>query len=338
MTLRVAILCNSRLCLPAVSWLIQSGMAVAVGMPEDDQETHLLIKLQCTRSKIPFTDFRKENLAGQLQQWLQLHQPDVVLVKTFPWLIPATVLSIPPKGFINFHYAPLPAFRGPNPLFWMIRHQVREGGVSVHQMDEHFDTGPILLQQSLPISPDLTYGWLSTQLAYLGLQLCWTLLQGLAAGTLQPVPQTDQAGEWYPRPVPANMVVHWDRMSAHEIRALCLACNPWNKGAATSFNDWSFGITDVSVITDHNVYMHTHIPGTIISIDERNGLLVSCLHTQLLRVNVIYCEEGFFPGHQLASFGIRPGNRLGHYTPMPSSIPPQTHSSSTLLQSIKKVQ
>jgi methionyl-tRNA formyltransferase len=322
--IRVALLCNDRLCLPAVNWLVGSGLAVAVGMPAGQHETLLLIRQQCQGSGVPFQQFSRRSFATDLQHWLQSYQPDVVLVKTFPWLIPAELLTMPSMGFINFHFAPLPAYRGPAPLFWMIRNQVRQGGVTVHRMDQHFDTGPVLLQQSISIQADFTYGMLVSQLAFAGLHLCALLLQGLTAGGLQPMPQEHQSAGWYRRPQAADLVVNWERMSAPAIRALVLACNPWNKGAGTSCNNWVFGLTDVAVVdAHHNGDQQMHLPGTIISVDELNGLLVSCLHNQLLRIDVIYCEEGFFPGYKLSSFGIIPGLRLGHYTmPAQSFQPP----------------
>lgn len=319
MTLRIAILCNDRLCLPAVNWLIGSGLTVAAGMPAGMHETSILVKQHCKMAGVPFQYFHKEQFLPELQSWLEKFNPDIVLVKTFPWLIPAESLKKPVHGFINFHYAPLPAYRGPAPLFWMIRNQVKEAGVTVHRMDENFDTGPVLLQQSLPLLPDYTYGWLVTQLAYMGLQLCFNLLQGLATCTLQSIPQQNNAAGWYRRPNPADMQVNWEQMSASSIRSLVLACNPWNKGAATCWNNWAFGLTDVSVI-ENNGDEQTNDPGTILFIDDKNGLVVSCLHNKLLRINIIYCEEGFFPGNKLSSFGIKPGHRLGTYT-MPAHSP-----------------
>lgn len=318
--MRVAILCNDRLSLPAVNWIMESGLAVAIGMPAAAHETSLLIRSQCQHSGLPFQYFSRKSFAEDLRTWLDTYQPDVVLVKTFPWLIPPACLNIPPKGFINFHYAPLPAYRGPSPLFWMVRNQVRQGGVTVHQMDEKFDTGPVILQQPVLIHPDFTFGMLVSQLAFAGLQCCKALLQGLAASTLKQTPQPEHNAGWCHRQGPADLVIDWEKMSASSIRSLVLACNPWNKGAATSFNNWIFGLTDVSPAgTIGNGNVQSNLPGTILSVDEKNGVLISCLQNQLLRIDVIYCEEGFFPGYKLSSFGLKPGHRLGHYT-MPAHV------------------
>ena len=53
---RVAILCNDRLCLPAVSWLTVSGLTVAAGMPAATHETSLLIRQLCQQNGVPFQE------------------------------------------------------------------------------------------------------------------------------------------------------------------------------------------------------------------------------------------------------------------------------------------
>src|SRR5689334_12645626 len=146
--MRVSILCNDRVALPALDYLISRGLVMSVGMPDRPSETQTIIGNKCRQSNVPFQLFSKKNFTETILTWLHRYQPDVVLVKTFPYLVPAHVLSIPKYGFINFHYAPLPFWRGANPLFWMLRNGEREGGVTVHEMTASYDTGAVLLEQS----------------------------------------------------------------------------------------------------------------------------------------------------------------------------------------------
>ncbi len=308
--MRIAILCNDRLALPALSQLVQSGLVAAVGITDRVSEVQLLVKQLCMQRKIPVQQFAKKNFNSDVYAWLMQHQPDVVLVKTFPWLIPSECLSFPKHGFINFHYAPLPEWRGSNPLFWMIRNRSAIAGVSVHRMTEKFDQGEILLSQQFSLSPETTFGMLSTQLAYAGVELTGKLLQGLTTNTLKYSPQDHDKAKWYDRPKPADLFIDWNTMSMVEIRALVKACNPWNKGAGTVSNGWTFGITDVS-LSAVNVPEKT-LPGTILELDEVKGLVISCKDNKALRVDVFYCEEGFYAGSRLALFGLRKGQRLGN--------------------------
>ncbi|MDF2191833.1 formyltransferase family protein [Paraflavitalea sp. CAU 1676] len=304
---RIAILCNDRLALPALAALLQAGRVAAVGMADGQQDIRPLVERMSKEAAVSCTFFSRTGFQQQLFTWLHQHHPDVVLVKTFPWKIPAAALGLPRFGFINFHYAPLPAWRGANPLFWMIRNRVAMGGITVHQMDAAFDNGPVILQVPVPIQPQVTYGILNTQLAYAGLQVAQHLLQLLDAGSIHATPQDESQACWHRKPEPADLVIDWNTMKAVEVMALVKACNPWNKGAATSWNGWTFGITEASVHTGSP----GPAPGTVTALDAAHGLLIACADGQLIRAEVVYCEEGFFTGAQLALFGLKKHERLG---------------------------
>jgi methionyl-tRNA formyltransferase len=307
--MKIAILCNDRLGLPAMQHLLQQQLVVALGTSDRVTEITLLLEKHCASVSVPFQVFTKNNLENALSLWLERHQPDVVLVKTFPWKIPAAVLSIPRYGFINFHYAPLPSFRGSNPLFWMIRNRETTAGVTIHQMDEHLDTGDILLTQEVPIYPEASFGMLIGQLAYAGLELTTTLLQSLANETLSPKKQDSSQSKWYSQPKAEDLLIDWKTMTSAEVRALVKACNPWQKGARTMTKGWTFGITDVS-LSFVKVLPETN-PGTVIALDASSGLTIACADEKAIKIEVIYAEEGFFPGYKMALFGLRKGEKLG---------------------------
>ncbi len=233
----------------------------------------------------------------------------LVLVKTFPWKISSIALKIPKYGFINFHYAPLPEFRGTNPLFWMIKDRVSEGGVTVHKMDENFDSGDILMIKKVPIYPDASFGMLIGQLAFVGAELVIPLLNGLIQNNLTFTKQDDESANWYPRPKADDLTIHWKTMDSWAVRALIKACNPWQKGAVTNFKGWNIGITDASLSF---LNISDGVPaGTIVEIDEQKGLLVACCDGKVIRLEVIYTEEGYFPGYKMMQFGLRKVNILG---------------------------
>ncbi|MET0461855.1 MAG: formyltransferase family protein [Chitinophagaceae bacterium] len=300
--MRIVILCNDRIALPAMDQLFSAGLVAGVGVPARAQEMLLLLRQRCDAYRVPLRSFEKKDLDSSLAEWLESINPDVVLVKTFPYLISARCISIPAKGIINFHYAPLPEWRGPNPVFWMIRNGASEGAITVHQMNESFDEGPVLLKQPVPISPDVNFGMYYTQLAYAGVQATATLLQQLINGSVTPKEQNNSQAKWYDRPAAADLFINWAIMSAEQIKALVNACNPWHKGAATRWQNWMFGLTDVSISNK----THSGKPaGTILSIDEVNGFTIACLDNQVIHAAVVYCEEGYYAGYRLSRFGLK---------------------------------
>jgi methionyl-tRNA formyltransferase len=62
----------------------------------------------------------------------------------YPRKITEPLLSTPKKGFINYHPAPLPKYKGPTELEEAIKNKETHWGVTVHYMDENYDAGPII--------------------------------------------------------------------------------------------------------------------------------------------------------------------------------------------------
>lgn len=306
--MRIAILCNDRLGIPALQHLVQNRLVQAAGTSDRTPEMIAVMKQVSAQAGVPSRIFTRKNFSAQLTEWLNEYKPDVVLVKTFPFRIPAEALSIPKFGFINFHYAPLPEFRGSNPLFWMIKEGVTTGGIAVHQMTEEFDSGPILLQQAVPFAPEATFGICCTQLAYAGVELTIKLVNGLQSGNLTPVAQEKKEERWYGRPEQKDFFIDWNKMNARQVNALVKACNPWLKGAPTKSKGWVVFITDAFAL-DASAPAHT-LPGTILHLSPEQGLVIVCKEQTLLKAEVIYTEEGFFTGMQLLRFGLKPGDRF----------------------------
>lgn len=305
--MRIAILCNDRAALPALDYLMQTKQVVAIGMSARVSETQAIIRNKCAKENLPFQLFSKKDFNTEILKWLQLHQPDVVLVKTFPYLVPADALAIPRNGFINFHYAPLPAWRGANPLFWMLRNGERTGAVTVHRMVNRYDEGPILLEQPLTIASNINFGILYTQLAHIGLQLTIKLVSNFEAIITHSKEQDHTKASWYDHPKAADLFINWQTMNAEEIIGLVKACNPWNKGAGTRWNGWTFGITYASLAGHFTMNAGA---GTVLSLDPNAGFTISTRDNKAVVAEVVYCEEGFYPGYCLSAFGLKKNDKL----------------------------
>jgi len=89
---------------------------------------------------------------NRLAPLLQSVKPDLILSFFFPWRVPPEALVVPTLGAVNAHPAVLPRHRGPNPLAWTLRNDEPEVGLTFHRMEAQFDTGPILVQGTQPIT------------------------------------------------------------------------------------------------------------------------------------------------------------------------------------------
>jgi methionyl-tRNA formyltransferase len=130
-----------------------------------------------------------------LTAWL----PDVAVVAAYGQILPRTLLAVPSKGCVNVHASLLPRWRGASPVQAALLHGDAETGVTLMQMDEGMDTGPILAQRGLAIRPDHSGGSLSSELATLGAQLLIDTLPSYLAGDVTPVAQDDRLSTVAPR-------------------------------------------------------------------------------------------------------------------------------------------
>lgn len=127
-------------------------------------------------------------------------RPDVIVVACLPFVLPTTLLELPPLGGLNLHPSLLPAYRGPAPLFWQLRMGEPSTGVTVHRMTGRVDGGAIVAQQTVDLPDGIGYGAATRQLAAAGALLLVQALDALHAGTLASRAQDEPQSSWFPWP------------------------------------------------------------------------------------------------------------------------------------------
>src|ERR1041384_4218333 len=105
---------------------------------------------------------------------------DLAVVAAYGLILPKPILEAPKQGCINVHASLLPRWRGAAPIQRAILAGDAETGITIMQMDEGLDTGPIVLWQAIPIGARETAGQLSGRLAALGARLIIEALDCLA--------------------------------------------------------------------------------------------------------------------------------------------------------------
>src|SRR5437762_5884734 len=123
---------------------------------------------------------------------------DAAVVAAYGLILPPPILAAPRLGCLNVHASLLPRWRGAAPIQRAILAGDRVTGITIMQMEEGLDSGPILLQEAVPIGRDATGAGLSAELAVLGARLLAAALDAAAAGRFDPRPQP-QAGVTYAR-------------------------------------------------------------------------------------------------------------------------------------------
>ncbi len=121
---------------------------------------------------------------------------DVFVVAAYAKLIPKKVLDIPRRGALNVHPSLLPKFRGPSPARSAILADERTTGVTIMQMDEQMDHGPVVAQARIVLEEDAwppKGGEFEDLLATEGGTLLAEVIGEWIAGTITPAPQDEAA-------------------------------------------------------------------------------------------------------------------------------------------------
>lgn len=117
------------------------------------------------------------------------HGADVAVVVAYGLILPPAVLAAPRLGCLNIHASLLPRWRGAAPIHRAIMAGDAETGISIMQMDEGLDTGPVLMRQAIPIGAEETTSDLHDRLSALGAEMIARAVASL------PLPATPQPAE-----------------------------------------------------------------------------------------------------------------------------------------------
>ncbi|MBO3699046.1 methionyl-tRNA formyltransferase [Roseivirga sp. E12] len=251
----------------------------------------------------------QESWRNSLQKIITELQVDCVFVLTFPWKIPSELLTLPSKGFFNFHYALLPKYKGADPIFWQIKNDEQEGGLTVHLMTEEFDEGPVILQEKIPFPGGFNYGIYCGQLSQSNetwVSKVVTKLMSDKPDFITLEPEKDPAP--LTKPMANDLRIDWSNQTALEIEALTNAANPRYGGADTSFSGQLINILEVTPI-DGNDTMKGD-PGEIVHSDLTYGPIVACINNEFLRVTVAHVAGAYISGVKLTTLGFFKGTKF----------------------------
>jgi len=166
----------------------------------------------------------------QLRAW----NPDLIVVAAFGQILRKDVLELPRFGCLNVHASLLPRWRGAAPINAALLHGDEETGVTIMKMDVGLDTGPILSQRSIRLTPDDTAGSVFDSLSHLGADQLIETLPDYLSGKIQPVPQPEEGATYAPMLKKEEARLDFTR-PAEELERRVRAFNPW-PGAFMDFD------------------------------------------------------------------------------------------------------
>ncbi len=140
--------------------------------------------------------------------------PDLIIVVAFGQILRKKLLDIPRWGVINVHGSLLPSLRGAAPIQWTILNDESKTGLTVMQMDEGMDTGPIVFQEEVPVLKDETAGQLHDRLAVMAGDLMAKSLERMSGNIVQATPQDHSKATYAPKIGKELSLVDWKEEAA----------------------------------------------------------------------------------------------------------------------------
>jgi len=237
---------------------------------------------------------------------IRAKEPDLIVVVAFGQILKKKLLDIPKWGVINVHASLLPNLRGAAPIQWTILNDETKTGLTVMQMDEGMDTGPILFQEEIPVLEDETAGHLHDRLAVMAGDLMARSLERMSGSMVKATPQDHTKATYAPKIVKELSLVDW-KEDAAKVSARIRGMDP-RPGAYTIWEENEIKLF-ASTVIDRN--REEGSPGQVL------GLREGCLVIGTGR-GTIGVRELQYPGRNrlpakdfLRGFSIPEGTLLG---------------------------
>ncbi|MGH7474192.1 MAG: methionyl-tRNA formyltransferase, partial [Candidatus Methylomirabilales bacterium] len=138
---------------PSLTRLLQAGHEVTLAVTQPDRPAGRGKALRTPAVKraaeeVGLSVIQPEKIGdAEVVGRLRQARPEVLVLVAFGQLLPRAILDIPPQGCFNVHASLLPKYRGPAPIPWALIRGETVTGVTIMEIVEAMDAGPILLQR-----------------------------------------------------------------------------------------------------------------------------------------------------------------------------------------------
>jgi len=190
---------------PTLEALLGAGhrIALVVSQPDrpagrDQQVTAPAVKQAALAAGLKVAQPEKIRNNEKFRTELEEIKPEAIVVVAYGRMIPPWMLALPRLGCVNLHASLLPKYRGAAPIQWAVAMGDAYTGNTTMLLEAGLDTGPILLQQTIEISPNQSAAELFPVLAEAGAPLMMESLAGLANGTITPMLQGEVGATFAP--------------------------------------------------------------------------------------------------------------------------------------------
>ncbi|MFQ5946303.1 MAG: methionyl-tRNA formyltransferase [Anaerolineae bacterium] len=253
---------------------------------------------------------------------LRRMKPEALVVVAFGQILPRAILEIPPQGCLNVHASLLPKYRGAAPIPWTLIRGETVTGVTIMEIIEALDAGPILLQVNTPIAPEDNAGILHDRLAALGADALVEVLHALERGEVTKTPQNEAEATYAPKLPPLIGCLQWSQ-SAEDLWNLVRGLAP-QPGAYTFFGGRLVRILGAQPLPAD----HGRAAGTVVGVRTGVGIQVATGKGTLVLTTLqpegkrIMTAEEFSRGYRTEAGSAFTSTREESATPRPRDSRP----------------
>jgi len=275
---------------PTLQALIAGGHEIALVVSQPDrpvgrsqQLTPPPVKQTALAAGLETTQPEKIKNNAAFRATLEAIAPDAIVVVAYGRIVPPWMLSLPRLGCINLHASLLPKYRGAGPIQWAVATGEAVTGNTTMLLEEGLDTGPILLQQEIPIGPGQTAPELFEVLAKAGAPLVVKTLAGLDDKTITPRQQDHSRATLAPILTRDDGRMDFAKHTARELWNRWRGFQPWPGGSA--------GVDGKKLIVHRMQVAQKESPAEPGLVEVADGtILVACAQATWIEVTELQLE------------------------------------------------
>ena len=208
---------------------------------------------------------------AEIQSKIEIMAPDLLVVAAYGLILPREILCTPKFGCINVHASVLPRWRGAAPIERAILAGDQTTGISIMQMEEGLDTGPIYESSSTDIIPGESVSGLEARLALMGSDLLRKVIRNLPGSKS---PQDERYSTYAAKLTSEDRKIDWSHSAERLFRQIWALSE--RLPVTVEINDQKIQILEAAPRQKELEKSDSLMVGSIIDIDK-NGITVKCV-------------------------------------------------------------
>ena len=210
---------------------------------------------------VPVFGFKRLRDQDAITQFKSL-EPELCIMAFVTDIVPMEMINSPILGTIQYHPSLLPLHRGPSSINWPIINGESKTGLTIFWPDNGLDTGPVLMQKEVEITPEDTLGDLYFKKLFpLGVEAIIESVELVRSGKAPKAVQDESMATYEGWCKADDVQVEWEENTS-TVFNMIRGADP-QPGANTTFNGTKLSLYDAAASSDN-----TAIPGTVVSVDE----------------------------------------------------------------------